>query len=101
MSAFNLIEQAAGIFLVEGDLTFFNLDKKTTTSFDFLKPKQKICLDLHKVTIADSAGLALLIEWIKQSQLSATQLTFKNVPQQLITLAKLSHFDLNKYLLSN
>jgi phospholipid transport system transporter-binding protein len=99
MSSFNLIEKSAGIFLVEGDLTFFNLDKKSVSSFAFLKPRQKICLDLHKVTIADSAGLALLIEWIKLCQQKQTTLTYKNVPQQIITLAELSDFDCPLYFI--
>jgi len=100
MSRFNLVEQKNGYFVVEGELTFFNLDKKAVTYFDFLSSGKNIHIDLQKIEIADSAGLALLIEWIKQSNHYATKLTFKNVPKQLITLAKLSGFDLNKYLFS-
>ncbi len=99
MPPFNIVEQTAGHFLVEGELTFVNLDKKTVTSFGFLNSGQEICIDLQKIAVADSAGLALLVEWIKHSKHYATKLTFKNVPQQLLTLAKLSGFDLNKYLL--
>jgi len=100
MSSFNIVKQKEGHFVVEGELTFFNLNKKTIASFDFLKSEQKICIDLQKITIADSAGLALLIEWIKHSKYYATELTFKNVPLQLITLSKLGGFDLNQYLIS-
>ena len=100
MSPFTIVEQTKGHFVVEGELTFFNLNKKTIASFDFLKSDQKICIDLQKIAVADSAGLALLIEWIKHSNHYTTELTFKNVPQQLITLAKLGGFDLNRYLIS-
>lgn len=46
-------------------------------------------LDLQAVTRTDSAGLALLIELRKQFN----TLTFKNMPPQLFTLAKVSEVD--------
>lgn len=98
---FKIVEQSSGNFFVEGELTFFKLNKKAVTCFEFLQSGQKICIDLQKITVADSAGLALLVEWIKQGQLYATKLTFKNIPQQLIILAKLNGFDLNTFLQSN
>lgn len=98
MSAFSLIKQSDDCYFVEGELTFFTLNKKTIKSFDFLNATKKICIDLEKVTVADSAGLALMIEWIKHSKLYNTKLTFKNIPQQLLTLAKLSDLDLQEFL---
>ena len=97
MSAFSLIKQTADCYFVEGDLTFSTLNKKTINSFDFLNSAKEICIDLEKVATADSAGLALMIEWIKHSKLLNTKLTFKNVPQQLLTLAKLSDLDLQEF----
>jgi phospholipid transport system transporter-binding protein len=48
---------------------------------------------LSRVTNADSAGLALLIEWIKYTRSNRISLHFKNIPEQLLSLAKLSGFD--------
>jgi phospholipid transport system transporter-binding protein len=45
-------------------------------------------IDLEKITRTDSAGLALLIEFCKRSQPSS--LVFHNIPEQLLTLAKVS-----------
>ena len=97
MSAFSLIKQSADCYFVEGDLTFSTLNKKTINSFDFLNSTKEICIDLEKVTTADSAGLTLMIEWMKHSKLHNTKLTFKNVPQQLLTLAKLSNLDIHEF----
>jgi len=98
MPAFSLNKQNDESYFVEGDLTFFTLNKKTIKkSFTFLNTTKKICIDLEKVTAADSAGLALMIEWLKHSKLLNTKLTFKNIPQQLLTLAKLSNLDLNDF----
>lgn len=99
MPIYNLIKQSNENYSAEGDLTFFTLNKKTIHSFDFLKSNPKICINLNNINSADSAGLALIIEWIKYSILYDTKLSFKNIPQQLLTLAKLSSFNLNDYLL--
>ena len=98
MSSFTVSQQTTGNYLVEGELTFFSLNKKTISSFDFLTSAKDICIDLASVTSADSAGLALLIEWIKQCKITGSTLTFKNIPQQLLTLAKLSGFEIDQYI---
>ncbi|WP_031433951.1 STAS domain-containing protein [Methylomarinum vadi] len=97
MSQLSIIEQRPGYFLIEGPLTFASIDKKTVKSFNFLNSAEQICIDLGHVETTDSAGLALMIEWIKQSRQYNTRLSFKNIPPQLLTLAKLSGFDNNEY----
>ena len=94
MPTFNITEQTDTSCCIEGDMTFFSLNKKNIKSFGFINSTKEMCIDLAKVTAADSAGLALMIEWIKHSKLCGTQLTFINTPQQLLTLAKLSSFDI-------
>jgi phospholipid transport system transporter-binding protein len=98
MPTFKLSRQNDENYFIEGELTLASLTKKTMPSFDFLKKSSKICMDLDKVTAADSAGLALLLEWIKHSKKCSTELVFKNIPYQLLTLATLSDLDLNEYL---
>ena len=82
-----------GCFVVEGDSTFSSIDKKTVKSADFLNSAKHIVLDLKDVALVDSAGLALMIEWMRYSRQRRTQLHFKNVPEQLKHLAQLSGFD--------
>lgn len=98
MPSFNLNIQNDELFFVEGELTFASINKKTPPAFDFLGKSKKIVLDLKQVTAADSAGLALIIEWIKHIERYNTKLVFKNIPQQLLILATLSGLDLNEYL---
>lgn len=101
MAQLTLIEQSPGYFTVEGNLTFASIDKHTLKSFKFLKGIDKICIDLAKVETTDSAGLALMIEWIRYSRMIRAQLSFKNVPEQLLALAKLSGFDETEYFSSS
>ncbi len=97
MPSFKLIKKDNGNYFAEGDLTFFTINKKTIKSFEFLKSTNGLCIDLTKVNHADSAGLALLIEWIKHSKLYQSKLSFINIPEQLLTLARLSGFEINAY----
>lgn len=93
MSKLNLINQGGGYFLIDGDLTFATIDKQTVKSFAFLSAAKDISIDLSKVSCTDSAGLALMIEWLKYSRSKRTHLKFKNIPKQLLALAQLSGFD--------
>jgi len=93
VSKLNIIDQGAGHFVVDGDLTFSTIDKQSVKSFSFLKAAKEITIDLGRVSCTDSAGLALMIEWIKYTRHNKTQLRFKNIPEQLLTLAKLSGLD--------
>lgn len=97
MAKLSLYEESPGYFTVEGNLTFASIDKQTTQSFRSLKGIETIYIDLSKVGKTDSAGLALMIEWIKQSRTIRAQLRFKNIPDQLLALAKLSGFDETEY----
>ncbi|MGR9013393.1 MAG: STAS domain-containing protein [Gammaproteobacteria bacterium] len=93
MSRLNIIKEGAGHFVIDGDLTFATIDKQTLKSFSFLKTAKEVTIDLSRVASTDSAGLALMIEWIKYSQHNRTHIAFKNIPEQLLNLAKLSGFD--------
>ncbi len=93
MSSLNIIKEGRGHFVIEGDLTFATIDKQTLKSFSFLKAAKDITIDLGLVSNTDSAGLALMIEWIKYSRDNRTHIAFKNIPEQLLNLAKLSGFD--------
>jgi phospholipid transport system transporter-binding protein len=93
VSQLNIIKESVGHIVIDGDLTFATIDKKSLKSFSFLNTSKEITIDLSRVSSTDSAGLALMIEWIKYSRQHRTQLSFKNIPEQLLNLAKLSGFD--------
>ena len=93
MSRLNIIKQGPRHFVIDGDLTFATIDKQSLKSFSFLRAASEVTVDLTRVANTDSAGLALMIEWIKYARHNRTQLNFKNIPEQLLNLAKLSGFD--------
>lgn len=93
MSPLKIIRRSPRHFIIDGDLTFATIDKQTLKSFSFLKAPTEITIDLSRVSCTDSAGLALMIEWIKYSRHNRTHIVFKHIPEQLLNLAKLSGFD--------
>lgn len=93
MSALNIVDLGSDTFAVQGELTFASIDRQSVKSTGFLKTAKNITIDLSQVTNTDSAGLALMIEWIKVARANRTSLKFKGVPNQLLNLAKLSGFD--------
>ncbi|MGR9114990.1 MAG: STAS domain-containing protein [Gammaproteobacteria bacterium] len=93
----NIIRQDNDVFAVAGELTFSGIDKKTIKSFDFLESANPITLDLSEVANTDSAGLALVIEWLKYAGSHQIELKFQNIPEQLLKLAKLSGLDQSGY----
>ncbi len=93
MTKLSIIDQGGGYFIIDGDLTFSTIDKQTVRAVDFLTKSKHITIDLGHVGSSDSAGLALMIEWIKYTRHHRSQIMFKNIPEQLLNLAKLSGFD--------
>jgi phospholipid transport system transporter-binding protein len=80
----------AGRFRVEGRLSFDSAAEALETSRKLFADYNAIELDLSGVTATDSAGLALLIEWVSRARHSQCLLHFRHVPQQVLALARIS-----------
>ncbi len=93
----SIVSKGNGRWLIHGELTFASIHGKLIDSPPFLRGGKDIILDFAQVTTTDSAGLALMIEWIKLSRHQRAQLHFRNVPKQLLNLAKLSGLDKTHY----
>ena len=74
-------------YIVNGDLTFATIDPSTLNAVTF--NQKNIIVDFKSVTMADSAGLALLVEWYKKAKSKNINLHFNNLPEQIKTLARL------------
>lgn len=93
MSSIKVKRAAVKGLEIEGDLTFSSIDKNTARIMDKLLTPNDITINLKQVDATDSAGLALIIEWLKIARSRNITLTFVNVPEQLQALALLSGFE--------
>lgn len=56
-------------------------------------PAAAVIIDLAGVTRADSAGLALLIQWQREAQARQRAIRFQHIPDQMLAMARLSGVD--------
>ena len=75
---------------VSGMLTFDTVPGLYRTSDNWCAGGGEIVIDLAQVTRADSAGLALMVEWLRRARASSCRLRFANIPAQVQTLIRVN-----------
>lgn len=93
MSEVRFDERGDGRFSVVGALNFETTPGLYDRSRAQFKNATHMLIDLSGVTQADSAGLALLIEWMRWARAKNHQIGFENSPAQLLALARISDID--------
>lgn len=84
---------AEGQYQLSGNLTFQTVPEVFRKGDSlFAKPGQ-LSVDLQGVARTDSAGLALLIDWLRRAKQSNSSLTLQNIPQQMLSMARVSGLD--------
>jgi phospholipid transport system transporter-binding protein len=84
------IERAEGGYRVVGELSFATVPELQGESAALLVGSGDIEIDLSGVQRSDSAGLALVLEWMREAQGRGSALKLRNLPEQMRALARLS-----------
>nr|VFJ77139.1 MAG: phospholipid transport system transporter-binding protein [Candidatus Kentron sp. FW] len=83
-----------GNFSLSGELTFISVPNLWRKSeHPAANTNGKVVLDLGEVTHSDSAGLALMVAWLRQSRDQNATIMFRNIPQQMLSLARTAGVD--------
>jgi phospholipid transport system transporter-binding protein len=91
MSAPNLTRVSENQFAVSGELNMQTVPAVARTAAGFLQDcRGDVTIDLSAVSRADSAGLALMVDWLRLARRYQFTLQFKNLPEQLLRIAKVS-----------
>ncbi len=93
MSEISIHETEPGRYVVNGPLQFDTVSQARKLSVDLMVPETPLVLDLRGVTRADSAGLALLVEWLREARRRRIDVHFENIPAQLLAIARVSRLD--------
>lgn len=94
MNEVNIRQTGDGHFAVEGELSKFTVPSIVRHADRIVKSAtQNIMIDLQAVTRTDSAGLALLLEWMSLAHQKQLQIHFRNLPAQLLKIAEVSDLD--------
>lgn len=78
---------------ITGDLNFSTVTKLWKASLPLLATLHELKFNLSKVTSANSAGIALLIEWLKYAKREHKTISFANIPASMMSLAVMSGVD--------
>jgi len=75
---------------IQGALTFDTVPDWFAKGSGWFSGDSELIIDLSGVTRADSAGLALLIEWLRLARSAKRPLRFTNIPDQVLTLTRIN-----------
>ena len=94
-SSFEVVARGDGAleFRVSGVIDFDSVPDMLRESVARFGEQGDIVLDLSGVTRANSAGLALLIEWQRLARRPGRTLTIRNAPASLRNLARVSELE--------
>lgn len=88
-----LERRGEGRFEVVGTLSFASVPALWSAAGQVLDGQGELEIDLARIERSDSAGLALLVEWLRESRRRGFRLRFTNIPEQLQAMARLSHVE--------
>lgn len=93
MSDFELRDEGEGHFVLTGDMTFGTAERILRASEDPFEHHTRIEVDLSGVGKSDSAGLALLLEWITWANHTVREIRFVDIPERIVAIAKTTEVD--------
>jgi len=80
-----------GVYRLEAALTFASVASLHAGGLELIdSASDSLTFDLAAVSTVDSAGLALLIDWLAEAQSKSRALKYADVPTALLSLARLS-----------
>ncbi len=90
MSGPELIDCGEGRFQLRGELNMQTVPGLYRDSVGLLTAGSPVRVDLSEVHHTDSAGLALLIEWMREAGRRQVDIAFEHLPDQLLRIARAS-----------
>jgi len=90
MTECRLESAGEGLFSLHGQLDFVSVAALLISSKSQFDWSAAIVVDLQAVTDSNSAGLALLLEWMRLAAERKQKLHFRNLPAQLTQIAQIN-----------
>jgi phospholipid transport system transporter-binding protein len=91
----SISEPTSGRVVVTGELTFGTAREARQVGILVLESSraERIVVDCAAVTRADSAGLAVLLDWLAWGRRRSRPLSLQNLPASLVAIARISEVD--------
>jgi phospholipid transport system transporter-binding protein len=91
LSGAELVPHGAGRVGIAGPLDFSTVEALLPQLLGLLDDSGPWLLDLGGITRANSAGLALLLEWTDQARQRGREVVLANLPAGLVAIARMSN----------
>jgi|SRR3954470_7067715 phospholipid transport system transporter-binding protein len=94
-SEVRIAESAPGRVTVDGALTFATARNARELGLLVLEASraERVVVDCKGVTKADSAGLAVLLDWLSWGRRRSRAVSLENLPDSLVAIARISEVD--------
>ena len=93
MSSFELTELGEGRFGLSGDMSFATAEAILRRSDQLFAQHDTVEVDLSAVENTDSAGLALLLEWISLAARQGRKISYAQIPEKIQAIAVTAEID--------
>ncbi len=93
MSSYTLEDRGDGRFALAGEMTFSTVENILDESESQFGQHTRLEVDLSGITGSDSAGLALLLEWITWANHTVREIRFTEMPERVLAIARTTEVD--------
>lgn len=93
VTGFRIERTGPGRLAASGELGFATATAALSAGLDLIGPREAWTVDLAGITAGDSAGLAVLVEWLSAARARDATVTYAAVPAQILAIARISELD--------
>jgi phospholipid transport system transporter-binding protein len=93
MPAFQINATSPGRLEARGAICYDSAAQALVTGLALIPHGQPCTIDLSQVTEADSAGLAVLVEWLATARKRKSSIHYEGIPAQILAVARISDLD--------
>lgn len=93
MTDFGITATAPGRLEAHGAMSYEGAGSALQAGLALIPHGSQCTIDLSKVSEADSAGLAVLVEWLATARLRKSTIRYQGIPAQILAVARISDLD--------
>jgi phospholipid transport system transporter-binding protein len=90
MTAFQIERTGPEMLEARGELSFATAAEALKAGTSLIGPEPQCTIVLAQVTEGDSAGLAVLLEWLAVARQRGVKLRYRDVPERVLAVAHIS-----------
>lgn len=93
IAAFSIAAVAPGRLEARGAMSYNTAARALTAGLNLIPHGEPCTICLAGVTEADSAGLAVLVEWLATARKRGASVRYEGIPPQILAVARISDLE--------